>query len=118
MILRRGRERAAHHFAVSGMYREAYQSSSGGVVFQDEIIARPDNIKKFRGRNPPRSKINPSRTFDRPQGLIEQYGAGQHGKSRKVARERRVIRSDVKCVVHAYDSLTDSWPLANPCRAC
>src|ERR1700735_2378045 len=46
-------QRAAGHFALIDADREVSQSRGRRFMLQNEIVARPHRIEKFRGRNVP-----------------------------------------------------------------
>src|SRR5271170_3588500 len=100
------------------MDREADQPFSRGVVFQDERIAGPHRVEKFGGRNLPPRNIDPAPVRNGAKRLIEEHGAGQHGKTRKMTRKGGVIRGDVKRAVHFHDSSIRNCWSTNPCSAC
>src|ERR1700723_1029566 len=112
-------QRAAGYFAIIDADREMNQPRPGRLVLQDEMVARPNRIEKFRRRDMPRFKVDSPRQLDGREHLVQQYCARQHRKGREMTRERRVVGGNVECTLHFHcDSLIRNWSSANPCKAC
>src|SRR5580692_8015689 len=110
---------AAGDFALIDADREMNQSWRRRLVLQDETVARPHRIEKFRGRYMPRFKIDSPRQYDDLEHLVQQYRAGQHGKGGKMTRKRRVVGGNLERALHFHDdSLLRNCSSANPCNAC
>src|SRR5580698_10263540 len=95
-------QRPARHLAVPGAEREADQTRRRCLVLQDQGVARPDGVVKFRRADMPAPKIDAACNLNGAQCFIHQYRPWQHGKARKVAGKHGVVRRNIERDLHFH----------------